>query len=58
MVAKIGRPTIDNSKDYMLRVRMEEEILKKLDICCKIENKTRSEIVREIIVERYNKTKK
>lgn len=58
MVAKRGRPVIKNSKDYMLRVRMEEETIKKLDQCCKEEEKSRSEIVRECIEEKYNRNKK
>lgn len=58
MVAKIGRPIKDNSKQYMLRVRMEEETLKKLDICCKSQKKTRSEVVRDCIEEKFNSIKK
>ena len=58
MVAKKGRPFIENSKDYMLRVRMNKETLEKLDECCNIEKKSRSEIVRECIEEKNNKTKK
>ena len=34
MVAKKGRPTSSNAKDYMLRVRMNEDTLQKLDECC------------------------
>lgn len=58
MVAKMGRPTIENSKDYMLRVRMDKDTLEKLDECCKIENKSRSEVVRESIEEKNSKIKK
>lgn len=58
MVAKKGRPFIENSKDYMLRVRMNRETLEKLDECCNAEVKSRSEIVRECIEERNNKIKK
>lgn len=58
MVAKRGRPVSNNPKDYMLRVRMSEEVLKKLDECCKVKNKTRSEIVRDGIETEYCKVKK
>lgn len=51
---KMGRPT-DNPKDYMLRVRMDSETLKKLDECCEHENLTRSEVVRACIVEHHKK---
>lgn len=57
MVARRGRPIVENSKDYMLRVRMDNEIIKKLDKCCKQEGKSRSEIVRECIEEKYNRIK-
>lgn len=58
MVAKIGRPASENPKDYMLRVRMDEETLKQLDACCKAENLSRSEVVRKGIKEQYAKIKK
>ncbi len=58
MVAKIGRPASENPKDYMLRVRMDEETLKQLDECCKAENLSRSEVVRKGIKDQYAKIKK
>lgn len=58
MVAKRGRPTSENAKDYMLRVRMNNETIKKLDKCCEEENKSRSEIVRECIEEKHSRIKK
>lgn len=42
---KIGRPT-DGPKDFMLRVRLDREILRKLDECCEAAQLSRSEIVR------------
>lgn len=58
MVAKRGRPVVENSKDYMLRVRMNKKTIEQLDKCCENENKSRSEIVRESIEEKYNRIKK
>ena len=46
MVAKKGRPVSENPKDYMLRVRMDEQTLQQLDECCEAENLSRSEVVR------------
>lgn len=43
---KRGRPFKETTKDYMLRVRMDQETLKKLDECCSEKNISRSEIVR------------
>lgn len=53
MVAKRGRPASENPKDYMLRVRMDEETLQQLDKCCEILNLSRSEVVRKGIQEQY-----
>ena len=58
MVAPKGRPKSENTKDYMLRVRMDKETLEKLDECCKIASLSRSEVVRNGISEQYGKLKK
>ena len=58
MVAGKGRPVSENPKDYMLRVRMDSETLEQLDMCCKTENLSRSDIVRKGIKEQYGKLKK
>ena len=58
MVAKKGRPVSENPKDFILRVRLDEETLMKLDQCCTANGKTRSEVVRDGIQEQYDKTKK
>ena len=57
MAGRIGRPKSDNSKDFLLRVRLDKETLKKLDWCCDLERLTRSEIVRKGINERYERSK-
>lgn len=58
MVAKKGRPVSENSKDYMLRVRMDEQTLQQLNECCEAENLSRSEVVRKGIQEQHSKLKK
>lgn len=58
MVVKKGRPVSENPKDYMLRVRMDEQTLQQLDECCKADNLSRSEVVRRGIQEQYDKLKK
>ena len=55
MVAKRGRPFSDEKKNYMLRVRMSQETLEKLDACCEEKELTRSEVVRKGIEEQYDK---
>ena len=58
MVAKKGRPVSERPKDYMLRVRMDEQTLQQLDECCEAENLSRSEVVRKGIQEQHSKLKK
>lgn len=58
MVAKKGRPVSENPKDYMLRVRMDEQTLQQLDECCEAENLSRSEVVRKGIQEQHSKLEK
>lgn len=58
MVAKKGRPVSENPKDYMLRVRMDEQTLQQLDESCEAENLSRSEVVRKGIQEQHSKLKK
>jgi metal-responsive CopG/Arc/MetJ family transcriptional regulator len=58
MVAKKGRPVSENPKNYMLRVRMDEQTLQQLDECCEAENLSRSEVVRKGIQEQHSKLKK
>ena len=58
MVAKKGRPVSENPKDYILRVRMDEQTLQQLDECCEAENLSRSKVVRKGIQEQHSKLKK
>lgn len=58
MVVKIGRPFSEKPKDFMLRVRIDQETLTQLDECCKAQGKSRSEIVRQGIQEQHDKIKK
>ena len=58
MVAPKGRPKTDNAKHYTLRLRLDKPTLAKLDECCKVENLSRSEIVRKGIEEQHGKIKK
>lgn len=55
---KKGTKLTDNPKDYMLRVRLDNETVEKLDIVCREHNVSRSEAVRNGIDEQYRKIKK
>lgn len=44
---KKGTKLTSNPKNFMLRVRVDQLTLLKLDAVCKQKNKTRSEVVRD-----------
>lgn len=46
MSPKTGRPHSNNPKGTMIRVRMDEETVKKLDLCAETLKTTKSEIIR------------
>lgn len=55
---KKGTKLTDNPKDYMLRVRMDKDTLRKLNELCEIQQASKSEIVRIGIDKLYAKAKK
>lgn len=55
---KKGTKLTDTPKDFMLRVRLDRETLKKLDELCEKTGKNRSEVVRTGIENEYQKAKK
>ena len=54
---KKGTKLTDTPKNYMLRVRLDDETVKKLDTLCKEQNKSRSEVVRQGIDIQYQQVK-
>ncbi len=50
---KMGRPT-EAKKDICVKVRIDEETCKKLELCMEVENLNKSEIIRQSIIKRYN----
>ena len=54
---KMGQKSKDNPKDFMLRTRLDEETLEKLDYSAEKFNVSRSEIVRHGIEDEYQKAK-
>lgn len=55
MSPRTGRPKSDNSKDTMLRVRIDEETVNKLELTSKELGITKSEVVRNGIENEYQK---
>lgn len=58
MSPKLGQKIKDNPKGYMLRTRMDDETLEKLDYSANKLNVSRSEIVRRGIDDEYQKAKR
>ena len=56
MSPKIGRPTNDPKK-YETRIRMSEEDVKILELCCKKTGLSKADVIRRGIREVYEKTK-
>ncbi|WP_432407991.1 CopG family transcriptional regulator [Wukongibacter sp. M2B1] len=50
---RLGRPT-DNPKNTMLRIRMDNETLRKLDKCRKVFDTNRSDMIRKSIHKMYD----
>lgn len=57
MIAKKERLP-DKPKDYMLRVRLDEELIKKLDEVVQADNSSRSHVVRKGIEKMYQEMHK
>lgn len=55
---KKGTKLTQTPKDYMLRVRMDQETLQQLQECCEAEGLSRSEVVRRGIKEQHSRIKK
>lgn len=55
MSPKTGQKIKDNTKDFMLRTRLDNEVLEKLDYSVKKLDVSRSEVVRRGIEDEYQK---
>lgn len=58
MSPRTGRPKSGNSKETMLRVRIDKETENKLEVASKELGITKSEVVRNGIESEYNKVAK
>lgn len=58
MSPRTGRPKSDNSKSTMLRVRIDDETARKLEIASKESGKTKSDVVRNGIESEYQRALK
>ena len=51
---KMGRPTTAK-KDLCIKLRIDEETNNKLEVCMQLEKMNKSELIRQSILELYNK---
>lgn len=58
MSPKTGRPISDNPRQMRVETKLTAQELEKLDFCCKVTGKRRSEIVREGIEQTYTNLSK
>lgn len=56
MSPRTGRPKSDNSKDVMLRVRLDKDMVEKLEKASENLNITKSEVVRNGIESEYQRS--
>ncbi len=56
MSPRTGRPT-DDPKTHDTRVRMSDEDIRRLEICCQRTGMTKAEVIRQGIREVYEKVK-
>ncbi|WP_245368635.1 CopG family transcriptional regulator [Paenibacillus silagei] len=55
---KMGRPPSDNPKSELIRVRVDQEILSKLDACTEKLQTTRSDVIRKGIEKVFDELQK
>ncbi|WP_055106881.1 hypothetical protein [Paenibacillus ihumii] len=55
---KMGRPPSDNPKSDLIRVRVDQAILNKLDACTEKLNTSRSDVIRKGIEKMYDDLQK
>lgn len=46
MSPRTGRPKVDNPKDIQLKIRADKQTMSDLDFCCRMLDKSRSDIIR------------
>ena len=53
-MSKIGRKK-KKKKDLSIKIRIDDETNRKLEMCMEIEKLNRSELIRQSIIDKYNK---
>lgn len=52
--SKMGRPIVGKAKDSRIGIRIDEDTKNKLDKICELTKESKSKIIRELIIEKYD----
>lgn len=58
MLAKTGRPPLENPRDYRITVRVDKNEKEILEAICEITGKGKNEIIRTAVLRYYEELKK
>lgn len=57
-LARLGRPRLDNPRDYRITVRVDESEREILEAICEMTGKGKNEVIRTAILRYYKELKK
>ena len=58
MLAKTGRPPLENPRDYRITVRVDKDEKEILETICEITGKGKNEVIRTAVLRYYEELKK
>lgn len=58
MLAKTGRPPLENPRDYRITVRVDKNEKEILEAICEITGKGKNEVIRTAVLRYYEELKK
>lgn len=58
MLAKTGRPPLENPRDYRITVRVDKNEKEILEAICEMTGKGKNEVIRTAIIRYYEELKK
>ena len=58
MLAKTGRPPLENPRDYRITVRVDKNEKEILEVICEITGKGKNEVIRTAVLRYYEELKK
>lgn len=58
MLAKTGRPPLENPRDYRITVRVDKDEKENLEAICEMTGKGKNEVIRTAVLRYYEELKK